>query len=65
MERPIFKPTGTPVEELDTPALVVDLAVLDRNIEILHAFFRLREAKVRPHIEAHLCPPIAHTAECV
>lgn len=60
MERPIFKPVGTPVERLDTPALVVDLAVLERNIETLHAFFRQGEAKVRPHIESHRCPAIAH-----
>ena len=29
MERPIFKPVGTPVEQLDTPALVVDLEALN------------------------------------
>ena len=60
MERPIFKPAGTPVEELDTPALVVDVALLQRNIETVHSFFTGREVKVRPHIEAHLCPAIAH-----
>jgi D-serine deaminase-like pyridoxal phosphate-dependent protein len=60
MERPIFKPVGTPVAQLDTPALVVDLAVLERNIDTLHSFFRRRAAKVRPQIEAHLCPAIAH-----
>jgi D-serine deaminase-like pyridoxal phosphate-dependent protein len=60
MERPIFKPVGTPVEELDTPALVVDLAVLERNIETMHAFFRQRQAKLRPHVVAHCCPAIAH-----
>ncbi len=31
MERPIFQPVGTPVEELDTPALVIDLDVMDRD----------------------------------
>ena len=60
MERPIFKPVGTPVEELDTPALVVDLTVLERNIETMHAFFRQRQAKVRPYVETHCCPAIAH-----
>ena len=60
MERPIFKPIGTPVEQLDTPALVVDLEALDHNIETLHAFFRRRETKVRPHVESHRCPTIAH-----
>ena len=60
MERPIFKPVGTLVEELDTPALVVDLAVMERNIETVHGFFRQKRAKVRPHIKVHKCPAIAH-----
>jgi D-serine deaminase-like pyridoxal phosphate-dependent protein len=60
MERPIFKPVGTPVGQLDTPALVVDLAILERNIDTLHAFFRQRDAKVRPYMESHRCPAIAH-----
>lgn len=60
MERPIFKPIGTPVEQLDTPALVVDLEALEHNIETLHSFFRQRESKVRPHVESHRCPTIAH-----
>jgi len=60
MERPIFKPVGTPVEQLDTPALVVDLAILERNIDTLQGFFRQHDAKVRPVVEAHRCPAIAH-----
>ena len=60
MERPVFKPVGTPVEELDTPALVVDVDALQGNIETLHSFFRDRDAKVRPHVEAHRSPAIAH-----
>ena len=60
MERPIFKPIGTPVEQLDTPSFIVDLTALEENIETLHGFFRHRAAKVRPHIEAHRCPAIAH-----
>ena len=59
MERPIAKAIGTPVELLDTPAMVVDLAALEENIETLHSFFRERDAKVRPHVEAHRCPAIA------
>lgn len=60
MERPIFKPPGTPIEELDTPALVVDLAALEHNLETVHSYFRERPAKLRPHVEAHRCPAIAH-----
>ena len=59
MERPVFQPVGTPVEELDTPALVVDLDVMSGNIETLHSYFRRAEAKVRPHVSCHQCPNIA------
>ena len=58
MERPIFKPVGTPVEELDTPSLVVDLSVLEQNIETMHSFFRDKDVKLRPHMDGHRCPPI-------
>ncbi len=59
MERPIFKAPGAPVEELDTPALVIDLDALDHNIETVHSFFREQDAGLRPHVEAHRCPAIA------
>ena len=32
MQRPIEKPVGTPVREIDTPALLVDLDRLDANV---------------------------------
>ena len=60
MERPIFKPVGTPSTQLDTPVLVVDLDLLDRNIQTVHSFFANRETGLRPHVEAHRCPAIAH-----
>ena len=59
MERPVYQPIGTPVEDLDTPALVVDLEVMGRNIETLHSYFRQSAAKVRPHVSCHQCPNIA------
>lgn len=60
MERPILKPPGSPVEELDTPALVVDLDAMERNVERVHSFFRNRAAKLRPAAHAHKTPAIAH-----
>ena len=66
MERPIFQPIGTPAEELDTPALVVDLGVMEQNIALLHnAMSRSGEGpgggqvRVRPHVSCHGCPEIA------
>ena len=60
MERPIFKPIGTPTEELDTPSLIVDVDALDHNISTVASYFAGRIAKLRPHIEAHRTPAIAH-----
>jgi len=60
MERPLFKPVGTPVMRLDTPALVVDLTVLEQNMHTVHALFRQQQARLRPHVSAHRCPNIAH-----
>src|SRR5215212_9078605 len=50
---------GTAVEEVDTPALLLDLDILERNIETMHAFFRHRPAKVRNVTKGHKCPEIA------
>ena len=66
MERPIFQPVGTPAEELDTPALVVDLGVMERNIALLHGAVGGSgegsaggQVRVRPHVSCHGCPEIA------
>ncbi len=59
MERPIFQPVGTAQEELDTPALVVDLAVMAGNIATLHQAFSGSGVAVRPHISCHQCPDVA------
>ena len=60
MERPLFKPVGTPLLQLDTPALVVDVAVLEHNLATAHNFFHNGAVKLRPHVSAHRCPVIAH-----
>ena len=59
MERPIFQPVGTPVDELDTPALVVDLDLMERNIQTYHGYFAGSGATVRPVVTSHLCPQVA------
>ena len=60
MERPIFQPIGSPAEELDTPALVVDLGIMEQNIALLHqAVAAHGEVAVRPHVSCHGCPKIA------
>ncbi|PKB73150.1 MAG: hypothetical protein BZY75_03320 [SAR202 cluster bacterium Io17-Chloro-G7] len=61
MERPVFQPVGTPVLDIDTPALVVDLVAMELNIEVMHSYFRQANAKLRPHVASHQCPQIAHS----
>ena len=53
MERPVFQPVGTPVYDIDTPALVVDLVAMELNIEVMHSYFRQASAKLRPHVASH------------
>ena len=61
MERPIMKPIGTPAEELDTPSLVVELSALESNINHFHSrFLDSQGPKLRPHLQSHLSPAIAH-----
>ena len=60
MERPTFKPIGTPSLEFDTPSLVVDLDALEHNIASVHGAVAAAGGGIRPRLDAHLCPAIGH-----
>lgn len=45
---------------VDTPALLIDLPAMERNIARMAAFFADKRAKLRPHAKTHKCPIIAH-----
>ncbi|WP_227763471.1 alanine racemase [Zhaonella formicivorans] len=47
------------IENLDTPALVLDLDKLEQNIRDMSAFAKEYNIKLRPHIKAHKIPEIA------
>lgn len=47
-------------EEIDTPALIIDLDLLEKNIAKMARYFEGRPANVRPHIKTHKTPIIAH-----
>jgi len=54
-------PAGTRVEDLDTPAVLIDLTRLERNIEKWQADMKATAGvKFRPHIKTHKIPEIAH-----
>lgn len=46
-------------EEIDTPALVVDLDVLKENLRRMAAFAQENGMRLRPHAKSHKCPAIA------
>ncbi|HEY2655955.1 MAG TPA: alanine racemase, partial [Solirubrobacteraceae bacterium] len=48
------------IEELDTPALTVDLDAVDRNIARVQARSDALGVALRPHIKTHKLPAIAH-----
>lgn len=51
---------GTLLDELDTPALIVDVAVAERNIEKMQQFVSSHGTAVRPHSKTHKSPFWGH-----
>jgi D-serine deaminase-like pyridoxal phosphate-dependent protein len=47
------------IEELDTPALTVDLDIMERNLRSLSDYCRKHDLKLRPHTKTHKIPAIA------
>src|SRR5260370_22435588 len=50
---------GAPVAEVETPALLIDLDALDRNIAKMAEFARAAGVRVRPHAKTHKSTAIA------
>ena len=50
---------GDPVEAIDTPALVIDLDAMQRNLERMAAFARTHGLRLRPHAKMHKSALIA------
>lgn len=46
--------------ELDTPALLIDLDILEANIQTMANYFSTVNAMLRPHMKTHKTPIIAH-----
>lgn len=58
MQGPAAK-VGDMLEDVDTPALVLDLDAFDRNIRSMAEFMEGTGAKLRPHAKTHKCVEIA------
>jgi D-serine deaminase-like pyridoxal phosphate-dependent protein len=50
---------GQPVAAIDTPALVVDLDAMDRNLVTMAKFARQHKIRLRPHAKMHKSAEIA------
>ena len=46
-------------KDLETPALLIDLDLMDKNIKRMSDYFSTRSAKLRPHVKNHKTPIIA------
>ena len=60
MEEIYRPPPGTPMEELDTPCLVIDMDALDHNMDVIADCYEGRSSKLRGHAKNHKTPAIAH-----
>src|SRR4029077_783535 len=47
------------LEQVDTPALLLDLNVFEHNLDRLEQSLRGTNVRVRPHAKSHKCPEIA------
>ena len=52
--------TGASKEQIDTPALLLDLDILDSNIAKMAALAADTGIAIRPHVKTHKSPLIAH-----
>lgn len=48
------------VEDLDTPAAIVELDIMQDNIQRMHKHLKEHGLRIRPHIKTHKIPAIAH-----
>ena len=46
--------------DIETPALLIDIDKMERNIKTMADFFDGRPADLRPHTKTHKCPVLAH-----
>ena len=50
---------GMPEDEIDTPALLIELDAFERNLDTMAALTRSAGVKLRPHAKTHKSPVIA------
>ena len=48
------------IKQIETPALLIDLNIMESNINIMAQYFRDKKTKLKPHFKTFKCPTIAH-----
>jgi len=48
------------IHDLDTPAVLIDIDALDRNLSRMASYCRAHRLSLRPHTKTHKIPEIAH-----
>jgi len=56
---PLAGDDAVTLDELETPALVVDADILDANLHAMQALARETGTRLRPHWKTHKCPELA------
>jgi D-serine deaminase-like pyridoxal phosphate-dependent protein len=51
---------GLSKDEMDTPALLIDLDVMETNLKRMAEYIKKTKTKLRAHTKVHRCPAIAH-----
>lgn len=46
-------------QDIDTPALLLDLDIFENNIRAMAGYFNDKKARLRPHVKSHKTPEIA------
>ena len=50
---------GLPVTQLETPALVIDLDAMERNLQRMARFAQVHGLRLRPHAKTHKSAELA------
>jgi 3-hydroxy-D-aspartate aldolase len=59
MSSQLLPAIGDPIDAIETPALIVDLDVFERNLAKLASFAKDAGVRLRPHAKTHKCPAVA------
>ena len=60
MANPPPAAVGMPLDQVDTPALIIDIDAFERNLKHMQDRMDRAQVRFRPHAKTHKCAPIAH-----